>query len=271
MISSHLRIAAWRLGRKLYCWARNDLANNPESNGEYWLLNEIVKEIPDHGLLLDVGANIGDWSLRALSFAQRAGRHAAIHAFEPCAETRNILSDRLTGIADVEIHPFALSATEGKADFFSNGAGSGTNSLDESSGSVSERVELITLDSFVEKIGVDRISMLKIDTEGFDLAVLQGARQFLTDGKIELIQFEYNWRWLLNKASLLDVFGLIEDMPYRLGKLTGRSIEFYDAWHFEMDRFFENNYVLVREGSSIEELGNTVRFDKNNCPQFVRT
>ena len=149
-------------------------------------------------------------------------------------------------------------------------AGSGTNSLDKSSGLVSERVELITLDSFVEKNGVDSISMLKIDTEGFDLAVLQGARQFLTDGRIELIQFEYNWRWLLNKASLLNVFKLAKDMPYLLGKLTGRSIEFYDAWHFELDRYFENNYVLVRHGSSIEELGNTVRFDNRNCPQSVR-
>lgn len=64
-------------------------------------------------------------------------------------------------------------------------------------------------------------------------------------------------------------FALIKDMPYRLGKLSHGSIEFYDEWHFELDRFFENNYVLVRKGFSLERLGQTVYFDASNCPVAV--
>ncbi len=89
----------------------------------------------------------------------------------------------------------------------------------------------------------------------------------LATGSIEVVQFEYNWRWLLNKASLLDVFALVKDMPYRVGKLLDGSIEFYDEWHFELDRFFENNYVLVRKGSRLDHQGVTVWFDSSNRPQ----
>jgi FkbM family methyltransferase len=266
MLLKQLRRWSWRLGRKLYCWARGDLANAPETNGEYWLLAELANVFPSQGLLLDVGANKGDWSLRALSLIHGAARETSIYAFEPCAATRSILVDRFSGFANVEVFPFALAATEGEADFFSSGAGVGTNSLSSTSGALSERVQVITLDSFVAKRGIDRISMLKVDTEGYDLDVLLGARQMLAEGRIDIVQFEYNWRWLLNKASLLDVFTFIQDMPYRLGKLRGGSIEYYETWHFELDRFFENNYVLVRKSSSLERLGKIVRFDSSNCP-----
>lgn len=266
----------WRIGRKLYCSARGDLANDPEINGEYWLLNELVHFLPTQapppvGVLMDVGANKGEWSLRAVSLAKQCEKQLSLHAFEPCAATRRILEDRLShfGVGNVEVFAYALSSTEGEADFFSNDAGSATNSLNVISGPISERVPLITLDRFAEQHGVDRIAMLKIDTEGYDCDVLRGARRMLIEGRIDVMQFEYNWRWLLNKSSLLEVFTLVEGMPYRFGKLNNGFIEFYHEWHFELDKFFENNYVLVRAGSPLERLGRAVSFDSTNAPQLV--
>ena len=65
-------------------------------------------------------------------------------------------------------------------------------------------------------------------------------------------------------ACLRDVFGLIADETYRLGKLSCKTIWFYDQWHFELDRFFENNYVLVRNDSNLRLRGSTVWFDESN-------
>ncbi len=110
MISHQLRRMTWRLGRKLYCWARKDLNNNPASNGEYWLLNKVIQDCKSHVLLFDVGANIGDWSEQALYLADRAGRPASIYAFEPCTATRRILSDKLAQFGGVEIFGIALSS-----------------------------------------------------------------------------------------------------------------------------------------------------------------
>jgi hypothetical protein len=123
------RKLAWRLGRKLYCWARGDLANDRERNGEYWLLERVLSAAPEAGVFMDVGANKGDWTLRALSLADATRKRITVYAFEPSSATRSMLSARLPSTPNVEVLPFALSSVVGRAEFFSNGAGSGTNSL----------------------------------------------------------------------------------------------------------------------------------------------
>lgn len=153
----------------------------------------------------------------------------------------------------------------GEATFYSGEVGAGTNSLSPASGSKAEIVKLTTVDEFLQQSGDGSVSMVKIDTEGFDLLVLRGAEKMLGEGRIEIVQFEYNWRWLINHACLRDVFDLITNKPYRLGKLVGEAIEFYEQWHFELDRYFENNYVLVRRDSELLRLGMNMNFDQSNA------
>jgi hypothetical protein len=147
---------------------------------------------------------------------------------------------------------------------FSPNPGAGTTSLNSISGDISEPVTVTTIDSFIAKNRISAVTMLKVDTEGFDFQVLAGAASAISKGTIEAIQFEYNWRWLLNHSCLRDVFDLVKDKPYTLGKLTGNCIEFYDSWHFELDRFFEGNYVLIRNGSRLELIGSRFTFDTHN-------
>jgi FkbM family methyltransferase len=261
--STMLRSSAWRLGRKLYALARGEGRNDPRTNGEYWLQALAMEHGGPAILLMDVGANKGDWTLHALKDAITE-RNIRIHAFEPSSGTRQILARRCGRFANVTAHSQALSHRQGEGDFYSKGAGEGTNSLNPTSGSDVERVELTTCDDFLRENEIDHVTMIKIDTEGFDLMVMRGAARSLSEGRIDAVQFEYNWRWLLNNACLRDVFLLIADKPYRLGKLVGEAIEFHDEWHFELDRFFENNYVLVRKGSVIERYGRVMRFDRSN-------
>src|SRR5205814_1103726 len=88
---------------------------------------------------------------------------------------------------------------------------------------------------------------LKIDTEGNDLEVLHGAKGLLQAGGIEMLQFEYNHRWITARRFLLDVFELLTPLGYRLGKVTGSGIEFYAKWDFELESFREGNYLAVKD------------------------
>jgi FkbM family methyltransferase len=54
------------------------------------------------------------------------------------------------------------------------------------------RVECTTLDSFCKSYSVPQIDVLKIDTEGCDLLVLQGAEQLLTAGRVRFVYLEFN-------------------------------------------------------------------------------
>jgi FkbM family methyltransferase len=261
--SSAVRKLMWRLGRKIYTCARGEGQNDPRSNGEYWLLEQVLKTSTGHQVLLDVGANKGNWTAQALSIGE-ASKKVHVHAFEPSQATRSMLTDRFVGSDAVTVQPYALSATVGEAAFYSAEEGCGTNSLSSISGSNAEIVKMNTIDCFLQHSGIMAVTMVKIDTEGFDLLVMHGAEKALSEGVIEIVQFEYNWRWLLNHVCLRDVFDLISDKPYLLGKLVGNSIEFYDQWHFELDRFFETNYVLIRSDSKLCSIGSTFQFDGAN-------
>ncbi len=126
-------------------------------------------------LLLDVGANVGDWSDHALAYAKAADAEIRIIAFEPRSTTHQTLRERFRSEPRIETCQLALSSYIGEATFFSGGDGSGTNSLNPISGPTTETVGVMTLDDFMARRGIERVTLPKIDTEGYDLNVLQGA------------------------------------------------------------------------------------------------
>mmetsp|Transcript_14857 Transcript_14857/g.27484 ORF Transcript_14857/g.27484 Transcript_14857/m.27484 type:complete len:480 (+) Transcript_14857:95-1534(+) len=56
-------------------------------------------------------------------------------------------------------------------------------------------VPCITVDQLIAREELEHIDILKVDTEGHDLAVLDGARQAIEAGKVSVILFEYNVFW----------------------------------------------------------------------------
>lgn len=259
-----LRKIAYKIGRKLYFWARKESPNHPEANGEFVLLSQVLGGDSGAVTLLDVGANRGEWSRKAATLARTNRVGITVHAFEPLSGTRALLEKAAAEFPEVRVESIALSNVPGTAAFYSQSAGAGTSSLHPVSGARAEDVTLTTLDVWMAEQRYTHIRMIKIDVEGFDSLVLEGAAHTLMHGLVDVVQFEYNWRWLLNSRSLHWVFQFIEDKPYVFGKLVPDGILTFDRWHFELDRFFEGNYVLLREGSAVAQLSNPARFDESN-------
>jgi hypothetical protein len=94
---------------------------------------------------------------------------------------------------------------------------------------------------------IDQVDLIKIDTEGNDFRVIQGASVLLTKGGVGVLQFEYNHRWIHSRSYLKDVFDLVRNTPYRVAKVCSTALEVYSEWHPELERFFETNYILVHE------------------------
>src|SRR5437868_2496296 len=86
-----------RLARHLLDAARLDTPNDPRANGEYALQRfTIERSDPAETLfVLDVGANVGEWTESMLSLCHRAGRSVQVFAFEPSAPTVEHLLRRL--------------------------------------------------------------------------------------------------------------------------------------------------------------------------------
>jgi FkbM family methyltransferase len=139
-----------------------------------------------------------------------------------------------------------LSDRVGHATLHIAGPGAGINSLHRSDGQSdlsTEQVAVTTLDEHARENGLDSFALVKIDTEGHDLAVLRGARGLLGRQGISVVQFEYNQRWIYARSYLRDAFDLLEPLGYRIGKLTPQGIEFYPCWDADLETFVEGNYI----------------------------
>lgn len=258
------RRSLWRLGRALYKVARNDGDNDPAQNGEGWLQGQLLQAYAQEPrtVVFDVGANVGAWTQMLLDQVPAARAEALeVHAFEPVASTMQTLRGNLARHprADrVRLVPAALSDADGTMDMFEVEANGTTNSLYPDPFVQTRRVPIQTqrADSYCAEHGIDRVHLLKVDAEGHDFSVLQGAERLFREERVMVAQFEYNHRWVYSRHYLKDVFDFVSGLPYVVGKLTPAGVEFYEAWHFELERFFENNYLVVHR-SLVDRLPGT--------------
>ncbi len=161
------------------------------------------------GVLMDVGANHGTYS----RFLGELRPDLRVLAFEPHPKSFALLKQN-TKDGQVEQFNMALSDSGGTMklyDFANNdGSTQASLSLDAvqlfDSAAVSYDVKVQTLDRFCEENGIDHIAFLKIDTEGFDINVLRGARRLLGEKKIDAIQFEFIPACIVTRVSMRDFF-----------------------------------------------------------------
>ena len=262
-----IRSLLWRLGRRLYSWARREAASRFETSGEQWLLQNVLAdaERSKASILLDIGAHRGNWSEKAIYLLKQQNISGHVYAFEPTSSTFSYLSEKFKGSELVSLNKVAMSGRSGEAELFVFGdLGGGTNSLLRNDGATVEMVRTQRMDDFLAVEQIGHVLFVKSDTEGHDLSVLLGAAETLQKGRIDVWQFEYNHRWIAGRSFLKDAFDFIVDKPYLLGKLYGNGIETYDKWHPELERFFESNYVLIRKGSRFEKLCTRVYFNHKN-------
>ena len=160
------------------------------------LVTNIAKELDnqnDQGWFFDVGANVGlyTWEVRKVCPTRK------ILAFEPDPENIKLLEKTLRGanLQNVEICKYALSNQLAEVSFFQDNLTSATGCVAGKdkpwieqylNGSANEiRVKTETLDSILRK---DRTpSLIKIDVEGHEVEVLQGARNTIREAKPMMI------------------------------------------------------------------------------------
>ncbi|MDZ4846564.1 MAG: FkbM family methyltransferase [Chitinophagales bacterium] len=138
--------------------------------------------------VFDVGANIGQTSIKF----RESFPAAAIYAFEPVKKTFRELTDNTKGLTRVQCFNVALGekAESVEIDVF-EGDASVFNSLKKeaqnTTGNAKETISVTTGDLFCKEYRIPEIDLLKIDTEGYEIQVLQGFRNMIATSKIKAI------------------------------------------------------------------------------------
>jgi FkbM family methyltransferase len=174
-------------------------------------------------VLFDIGANIGQTALAMLD----AFREPQIWSFEPSPTTFEILRKAVDGRPGVTTEAIAFGEAVSTLPFHVTRDHSVNDSLLSpawnAGGSVVE-VRVETVDHYCQALKIDRISLLKVDAQGYDLKVLEGARQMLAKRKVHLYCCEANFEHMYEgQATLLDLLAFAESVGYRLVGFYGQT------------------------------------------------
>jgi FkbM family methyltransferase len=243
----------WKLGRRLYLYARREGSLDFDRNGEAALQRALAARSAQTGRglnVVDVGANYGQWSRSLLSHLRTAGAPpASFTLFEPVPAIRSKLQALRDAFPEheIRIEANAVSDQIGTASMVVTALEAGTHHLDAPdarfAGSMIE-VPVTTLDAALE--GSDStIDIVKVDAEGFDPKVILGMQTLLARQLVDVVQFEYSYLFVRSRAYLYDLFQVATRHGYQVALITNDGFEVHPEWHPDLEHFYASAMALV--------------------------
>lgn len=227
-------------------------------------LRAIRQALQGGGVVLDVGANKGSY---LYSMAHWAGASPVV-AFEPQRRLAQYLvgACQRCGLTNVTVENLALSNQQGELDLFipgdsdSPGASLEAGIADKTQ-CRKETVTVTTLDTYTAEKLLATVRVIKIDVEGHELAVVQGALELICRDK-PLLVIECEGRHLSAGKTVQELISLVVSLGYTatlampgVGELP--VDQFRDEVHQKQigDRFWDakvycNNFIFRPTGSA---------------------
>jgi FkbM family methyltransferase len=222
-----------------------------EKNGEFNLIKKVIRE---NDVIFDVGASCGDWS----ELVVKSFNKTFIYAFEPIKTSFNLLKKNLGH--KITAYNLALSNVTGPRTFMVYQGSLANNQLSTfyerpilkyqyHFDAKPEKVMCTTLDVFCEKNTINSIDFLKIDTEGAEYEILEGAEKLLARHAIRIIQFEYGGCYIDAKKTLKNTIALLNKYGYRVFRIIPEGLIHINFWYNGLENYTYSNYAAV----SLEE------------------
>lgn len=181
------------------------------------LLNKWKRYLSDSKVVFDVGANLGNHTL----FWAKKLNTDVIYSFEPYIPNfERLLHNVQNNLLD-NVYPInkAIGKKEGYTcvkEFHEDNYGGTT--LNEEIQSEGE-IEVITIDSFVKGKKIESVDFIKIDTEGYEVSVLDGAQKTISKYYPDL--------WIeVNSQTFQEIMNRLEQLEYIVADTLGFNILF---------------------------------------------
>jgi FkbM family methyltransferase len=191
--------------------------------GEQEMLNSVLSDLRSGSVFLDVGSNLGMFTVFA---AKAAGSRGMVYAFEPETQAYARLTEniRLNSINNVKVFKQGLSDTRGHSKLLlgQQDGVSQSSRISEAVGK-SEVVEIVQYDWLMENQEFPVPKVVKIDVEGHEFAALQGMRRALSDPSCVSLFCEVHPADLPTNVTVKKVLELIEAFGFE--KVSTRERE----------------------------------------------
>jgi FkbM family methyltransferase len=152
------------------------------------VFTDIAESLPklEVRTVFDVGAHVGQSATRYL----HRFPHARVYSFEPVKATYQELLDNVGAHPHSVAVNVALGDADTKATIALHSRSDMASLVAAEPGAEGQEVPVHTLDGYCRDSGIERIDYLKIDTEGYDLRVLEGAAGMLGRHAVALVEVE---------------------------------------------------------------------------------
>lgn len=208
--------------------------------------DEIDKLIKDGDTILDIGSNIGWYSVDIASHF----KNAKVYAFEPVTHTYDYLvkNIKLNKLKNVFPYNLGLSDENGETVFYFNSKSTQSSSMRDLQyveNSVSEKVVcmLKKMDEFCNEKDIKKIDFIKCDVEGAELLVYKGGSEIISRSR-PLIVSEMLRKWSAKFGyHPNDIILFFKSMNYRCIALGKHGVRYYIDMVTEDT--VETNYLFV--------------------------
>ncbi len=210
---------------------------------------------------IDVGANIGALTLCAAATVGASGKIFSIEA-HPVIFGYLVRNLRLNKSTNIEAHNLAIGNRKGKA-AFTDQRSDDQNAI--AVGAEGIEIDLRPLDEVIPSEA--RIALLKIDVEGYELFVLQGASSTLD--RTDVVYFE-SWQKHFERYGYLtaDVLTLLERKGFSVYRNGRHTLERVDSTYCSARC---ENLVAIRDGVDfVSRTGFTLSDNVRNTPESLR-
>jgi FkbM family methyltransferase len=184
-------------------------------HGEYGLPDFLR---PEAGAVLDIGANVGCMTL----LLHVLYPNATVFACEPCREAFTFLQANAGSLANVRLFGCGLYDRDCTMKLYHGGESSVTNSVCHSAHNTGayEVVTLRRASSFLSEQGIDRIVLLKLDTEGAELPILRDLGPWLDRTAAVALEYHSEEDRIEIDRLLSGRFGLFQGKVHHLHRGT---------------------------------------------------
>lgn len=223
-----------------------------DSSGEEQVIELVAKEFGDlpQGVFLDCGANVGEYSRELVKVISPQAR---IFSFEPSFNTHKQLSANVVAYKNIFPIQKGVGDTNQQFTLYSNAQNSKHSSVfsrdmshwnEEWNLKQTETIEIVRLSDFLQKESIDHVNFIKIDVEGYEINALKGLDTFLTDQKVDIIQFEFGVAAVDGKYFFKDLFYILSP-KYRIYRVLKKGFYPIDVYNEQWEIFITTNYIAV--------------------------
>jgi len=183
------------------------------------IINLILKNVSMDWVVLDIGANIGNYSIPIAKKLHPL--NGKTHAFEPVIENYKSLEKAVikNDVSDnIVLNKYALGDFDGTINIVKTQPGKSSNAVlsfndkEYEKGLSTETINIVKLDNYINN--VTRCDFIKVDIEGAEYFMIKGGMKFIEKFK-PIIYGEFNAYFLQKFGfSILDVWNILEPMGY---------------------------------------------------------